>query len=75
VQNRMFQQQAEDHDGSVLRTPGAGASGATKAASAAPPAPGVRPKLTLIRTPADEPDLSRLKATPGFVFRRGPRQR
>jgi len=76
VQNRMFQQQAEDHEGSVLRNPdAAGASGATTAASMAPPAPGARPKLILIRTPADEPDLSRLKATPGFVFRRGPRQR
>lgn len=37
-------------------------------------APAGGPKLMVVRTSPDEPDLSQLKATPGFVFRRNPRR-
>lgn len=76
VQNRIFQQQAQAHEGPVsatlesadaTRTP-------TVANDDAVATPSLRPKLTIIRSTPDEPDLSRLKATPGFVFRRRPRQ-
>jgi putative transposase len=68
VQNRMFQAQA--------RCEGAGsAQDATHAAEPAHAESSGRPQLTLVRTTPSEPDLSRLKATPGYVFRRNPRQR
>jgi hypothetical protein len=73
VQNRMFQQQSQDGEGSTAASdqplegprPLASAEGSTHG----------RPKLTVVRTSPEEPDLTRLKATPSFVFRRNPRQR
>jgi putative transposase len=73
VQNRMFQQQARDREGSgaTSRQPPDGPGAPT---SPNGPAQG-RPQLTVVRTTSEEPDLSGLKATPSFVFRRNPRQR
>lgn len=73
VQNRVFQQEYQNREGE---------EGAFGAATRAPspldgptgvPPPG-KPNLRIVRTVRDEPDLSQLKATPGFVFRRNPRR-
>jgi putative transposase len=72
VQNRIFQQEYRTREAGkdpfdVAASPGALPEGPTDA-------PAARPKLTIVRTLPDEPDLSKLKATPGFVFRRNPRR-
>lgn len=73
VQNRIFQQEYRagqagegpfdapaSPEASPLESPAVSLSG--------------KPKLVVVRSKPEEPDLSQLKATPGFVYRRNPRR-
>lgn len=69
VQNRLFQQETRaDRERSDP-------SQAPKPVEPGAPDGSRRPELRVVRSTAEGPDLSRLPATPRFVFRRTPRQR